>query len=111
MLKKLNQIFNETRRWMIAALALPAMALLIWVLVHFLGEDDFKHWYALVVLVSFAVISTLWWWWAMSRFHKVTEFIISTNKRFDDILNELREIKQDFGDRKRAVSKKPSNKK
>lgn len=111
MVKNLQKIFNETKRWMIAALALPAMALLIWLGIHFIGTENTRHIYALIILSTFAVVSTCWWWWAMSRFHKVTQYIISTNDRFDDILNDIREIKEDIGTRKRPKQTKSKDRK
>jgi type VI protein secretion system component VasK len=105
MKEKLKQIIKESNIWMISALALPAAAVLIWLGVHYLGSQNTRHLYALVILSTFAVAATTWWWWAMFRFSEVTRFIISTNNKFDEVLKEIKNVKQDVSARKRTVKK------
>jgi len=105
MKEKLKQIIKESNIWMISALALPAATVLIWLGVHYLGTESTRHLYALVILSVFAVAATTWWWWAMFRFSQVTNFIISTNNKFDEVLKEIKNVKKDVSARKRTVEK------
>lgn len=103
MKRYLDKLFTEIKTWMYAALALPCIAMLIWLVIHFFGNEIMEHRFALSVLFIFIIVSTCWWWWAMAKFTRVTGYIISTNERFDELLNDLREIKENIGSRKRTI--------
>lgn len=95
-----NKVFAEKTEkqvqwWAYAAWTLPFVALSGLFFVEFLGFNYFYEKLLVIGAVIFFAISVFWWWWAIFKIARVSQIIISTSKKFEEVLDQLKSFKND----------------
>ena len=111
----LNKLFREgtimtteqqAKYWRYAAWTAPFAALAILLGEIFLGFDSIVNITSIIITTIFITTSVFWWWWAVSKIVAMMKSAERVEKNFENIKNELKEIKKDVGNRQ---WREPSN--
>lgn len=60
---------------------------------------DFTSWVSYLVsaiALLFAITAFTWWWWVIYAVRDIFKLLNSANKRFAEVLNELKTIKKEY---------------
>ena len=96
----LKQTQNEVSWWKIAARTTPFVAMFTLILCV-LFADAYVTLIVAIVTIIYVAVSVAWWWWAIEKILRVTKIMFDTTKKFEEVQEELKKIKNDVGDRKR----------
>jgi len=88
---------KQARWWKYAAWTLPFVALAILIGEELLGFDTAPT--SLIIVVTFIATSVFWWWWAISKIVYMIKCSHKMESNFEELKDELKEIKKDVGDR------------
>jgi len=88
---------KQARWWKYAAWTLPFVALAILIGEELLGFDTAPT--SLIIVVTFIATSVFWWWWAISKIVYMIKCSHRIESNFEELKDELKEIKKDVGDR------------
>jgi len=91
---------EEIAWWKIAGRTAPFIAMAGMGICYLLAEHLIVFYIGLVVLI-WIFVSVAWWWWAIEKILKVTRMMFDTSVKFEQVKEELRDIKKDVGNRKR----------
>lgn len=91
---------EEIAWWKIAGRTAPFVAMAGMGICYLIAESYILYYIGLVVL-TWIFVSVAWWWWAIEKILKVTRMMFDTSVKFEQVKKELRDIKQDVGNRKR----------
>jgi len=91
---------EEIAWWKIAGRTAPFVAMAGMGICYLLAEHLIAFYIGLVVLI-WIFVSVAWWWWAIEKILKVTRMMFDTSVKFEQVKEELRDIKKDVGNRKR----------
>ena len=97
---------QQAKYWRYAAWTSPFAALAILLGEIFLGFDSLINITSISIVTIFVTISTFWWWWAISKIVGMIKSAERVEKSFNELKHELKELKQDVGDRQ---WREPSN--
>lgn len=97
---------TQARYWRYAAWTAPFAALAIILGEIFLGFDSLVNITSIFIVTIFITVSVFWWWWAISKIVHMMKSTERVEQNFKELLNELKEIKKDVGDRQ---WREPSN--
>ena len=61
--------------------------------------------YIIAVTLLWVFVSVFWWWWAIWKISRITKLMFDTRVSFEEVMHELKEIKDDVGNRKRREPK------
>ena len=99
-------IETQARYWRYAAWTAPFAALAIILGEILLGFDSLVNITSISIMVIFITTSVFWWWWAVSKIVHMMKTAERVEKNFEGVLEDIREIKKDVGDRQ---WREPSN--
>ena len=88
---------QEAGYWAYAAWTAPFVALAILIGEELLGFDTAPT--SLVIVITFIATSVFWWWWAISKIVYMIKCSHKMESNFEELKDELKEIKKDVGDR------------
>lgn len=94
--------------WAGRVLPLAALALLMIELVFDL--DSFLEYTMCAIAISFGVFAFTWWWWVLDTVRGLYGMLNTAQEKFSEVINELREIKEQVNDSNRKRSKSSKNK-
>ena len=97
---------TQARYWRYAAWTAPFAALAIILGEIFLGFDSLVNITSIFIVTIFITVSVFWWWWAVSKIVHMMKSTERVEQNFKELLDELKEIKKDVGDRQ---WREPSN--
>ena len=97
---------QQAKYWRYAAWTSPFAALAILLGEIFLGFDSIVNITSIIITTIFITTSVFWWWWAVSKIVAMMKSAERVEKNFENIKNELKEIKKDVGNRQ---WREPSN--
>ena len=97
---------QQAKYWRYAAWTAPFAALAILLGEIFLGFDSIVNITSIIITTIFITTSVFWWWWAVSKIVAMMKSAERVEKNFENIKNELKEIKKDVGNRQ---WREPSN--
>jgi len=97
---------QQAKYWRYAAWTAPFAALAILLGEIFLGFDSIINITSIIITTIFITTSVFWWWWAVSKIVAMMKSAERVEKNFENIKNELKEIKKDVGNRQ---WREPSN--
>ena len=97
---------QQAKYWRYAAWTSPFAALAILLGEIFLGFDSIVNITSIIIMTIFITTSVFWWWWAVSKIVAMMKSAERVEKNFENIKNELKEIKKDVGNRQ---WREPSN--
>ena len=92
-----NSTEQQARWWRYAAWTAPFVALAILIGEELLGFDTAPT--SLIIVVTFIATSVFWWWWAISKIVYMIKCSHRIESNFEELKDELKEIKKDVGDR------------
>lgn len=87
---------KQVRWWAYAAWTLPFIALAGLFFLEFIGTDSIYKTALTVGAVIFFAISVFWWWWAIFKIARVSQIIINTTKKFEEVLEQFKNLKKDI---------------
>jgi hypothetical protein len=82
--------------WKYAAGTLPFVSLVIIVLLDIIGWTALHNKILFIILIGFFASGVIWWWWAIDKIVSLTNLLINTEKKFDEIKTEIKIIKQEI---------------
>jgi hypothetical protein len=88
---------KQAKYWRYAAWTLPFVALAILIGEILLGFDTAPT--SFIIVVTFIATSVFWWWWAISKIVYMIKCSHRIEGNFEELKDELKEIKRDVGDR------------
>ena len=88
---------NQAKYWRYAAWTSPFVALAILIGEELLGFDTRPT--SFIIVVTFIATSVFWWWWAISKIVYMIKCSHKMESNFEELKDELKEIKKDVGDR------------
>ena len=97
---------QQAKYWRYAAWTAPFAALAILLGEIYLGFDSIVNITSIAITAIFITTSVFWWWWAVSKIVQMMECSKSVEKNFLELSRELKEIKNDVGNRQ---WREPSN--
>jgi len=95
----MNKTEQQARWWKYAAWTAPFVALAIIIGEILLGFKSLINITSVSIVVIFIATSVFWWWWAISKIVYMVQRAKRTEKNFDTLKDELKEIRKDVGDR------------
>jgi hypothetical protein len=93
----MKNIEQQARWWSYAAWTLPFVALAILIGETLLGFDTAPT--IFIIVVTYIATSVFWWWWAISKIVYMIKCSHRIEGNFEELKDELKEIKRDVGDR------------
>jgi len=90
-----DKIYTQAQWWKYAAGTLPFVGLASVVLMDVVGWSNLHNKVLFSILISFFAAGVLWWWWAIDKIVHLTQLLINTEKKFDEIKTEIKIIKQE----------------
>jgi hypothetical protein len=84
--------------WFYAARVLPVFALTLTLVFYFLEAQTLLECVLVVALCLFLFIAIYWWWWIMLTSKDLFDLIGETNKKFIEVLKEVKDIKKEVTD-------------
>lgn len=97
---------QQAKYWRYAAWTSPFVALAIVLGEIFLGFDSLINITSVTIVTIFIATSVFWWWWAISKIVRMMNVAETAAQNFDELKHELKELKQDVGNRQ---WREPSN--
>ena len=95
-----NNTEQQARWWTWAAWTAPFVALAILIGEELLGFETLAGTTSIIITTTFIATSVFWWWWAISKITLMMNRHRKIEKNFEHLLNDIRDIKKDVGDRK-----------
>jgi len=90
---------KQARWWRYAAWTAPFVALATIIGEQLLGFDNLVQSTSLVIIITFIATSVFWWWWAISKIVYMIKCSHRMEDNFETLAKELKEIKNDVGNR------------
>jgi len=91
-----QKTIREIKLWAWAAAIGPMTALAFLFLLWFFGFDTQIARLMVLGFTGMVFVAVIWWWWAMHKIATVTEILTTTIDKFEDVKNDIRDIKKDL---------------
>lgn len=95
----MKNIEQQARWWRYAAWTAPFVALSILIGEQLLGFESLIGITSTIIVTIFITTSVFWWWWAISKIVYMMNSAQRIENNFDELKNELKEIKRDVVNR------------
>lgn len=89
---KLN-IKKQVGLWAWIGRVAPLSALMVLCLVMFYDIDTWLDTVLLFVAISFSITAFAWWWWVIYAVRDIFTMLSSANKKFEQVILEIKKIK------------------
>jgi len=74
----------------------PLTALVGLILALTFDVDTWVDWIVCGIALSFAIVAFTWWWWVIYAVKDLFNLLTNTNKQFEKILTDIKEVKDDI---------------
>jgi uncharacterized protein YacL len=81
--------------WKYAAGIIPSVGLAVIVLFDLVGWTELHNKILFTILIIFFTFGVVWWWWAIDKIVRLTNMMVDTEKKFDELKTEIKLIKKD----------------
>jgi len=98
--RKYFSVKKSVDAWVWLGRLAPLTALLILCIVLVFDLNNWLHYVLMTVGISFAITAFTWWWWVIYAVKDIFKLLNDANKRFADVLEELKSIKKEYISRK-----------
>jgi len=98
--RKHFKLKKSLKYWVWLGRLAPLTALMLLLISISLDMSSFTSWLVLGICILFAITAFAWWWWVIFAVKDIFNLLQDANKRFKQVLVELKQIKKDYMDRK-----------
>jgi len=98
--RKHFKLKKSLKYWVWLGRLAPLTALMLLMIAISLDMSSFTSWLVLGICILFAITAFAWWWWVIFAVKDIFYLLQDANKRFKQVLVELKQIKKDYMDRK-----------
>ena len=90
-----TRALSQISIWAWAATVLPLVALGGLFFLEMIGIHSFYHISIVIGATAMFGISVVWWWWALYTIAGVTKVLGQTSEKFEQVSQEVKEIKKE----------------
>ena len=98
--RKHFKLRKSVKYWVWLGRLAPLTALVMLLIATTFEMTTFTSWVVLGICILFAITAFTWWWWVMFAVKDIFNLLQDANKRFAEVIKELKQIKQDYSKRK-----------
>ena len=95
-----KDVDKQVNAWYMLGRVAPIGALFLLCLVLIFDVSGWLEHTLIFLGTLFAVIAFTWWWWVIFAVRDIFNLLQDANKRFSEVLKELKQIKKDYSKRK-----------
>ena len=98
--RKHFKLKKSVKYWVWLGRLAPLTALMLLLIAITFEMSTFTSWLVLGICILFAITAFAWWWWVIFAVKDIFNLLQDANKRFKEVLAELKQIKKDYSKRK-----------
>ena len=98
--RKHFKLKKSVKYWVWLGRLAPLTALMLLLIAITSDMSTFTSWLVLGICILFAITAFAWWWWVIFAVKDIFNLLQDANKRFKEVLAELKQIKKDYSKRK-----------
>ena len=91
-----KNIKKQVKIWYTLGRIAPLGALFLLCVALFFDLNSIMEWILCGVATLFACIAFAWWWWVIHAVKDIFNLLGEANKRFAEVIKELKQIKEDY---------------
>ena len=94
--RKHFKLKKSVKYWVWLGRLAPLTALVMLLIATTFEMSTFTSWVVLGICILFAITAFTWWWWVIYAVRDIFRLLNSANKRFAEVLVELKSIKKEY---------------
>jgi hypothetical protein len=94
--RKYFSIKKSVGIWTWAGRVAPLTALFMLCIVLVFDFTTWVHYLVSAIALTFAITAFTWWWWVIYAVKDIFKLLNDANKRFSEVLAELKSIRKDY---------------
>ena len=98
--RKHFKLRKSVKYWVWLGRLAPLTALVMLLIATTFEMTTFTSWVVLGICILFAITAFTLWWWVMFAVKDIFNLLQDANKRFAEVIKELKQIKKDYSKRK-----------
>ena len=94
--RKYLKLEKSVKHWIWIGRIAPLTALVLLLLSLSFEPTGVTSYIIIGICITFAITAFAWWWWVIHAVKDIFNLLGEANKRFAEVIKELKQIKQDY---------------